>query len=164
MKYAVVFKSLLFSALIFIVFLSGCKKDPVYTSVNIKNFKLTQIPFVQPNGNSWEDIPLVEGGPDVYWLLTDIYDTVYFGTRDIRFDNATPQNLPLIKALATPLNLTPPGATWYLKVYDYDLIGGDDLMATIGPFSFETYKKEHPSTISLTGDSATMVLDLEWVE
>ncbi len=143
---------------------SGCKKDPEYASVSVKTFKVTNIPFVKPNGSSWEDVPMVEGGPDVYWLLTDIYDTVFFGSRDIRFDNVTPQNLPLIKALSSPLELTPLAATWYLKIYDYDLIGGDDLMATIGPFSFDTWKNEHPSVVTLSGDSANIEIELDWLE
>lgn len=150
--------------LVTLILFSACKKDPEYTSVSLKTFKVTSIPFVKPTGSSWEDVPMVEGGPDVYWLLTDVYDTVFYGSRDVRFDNVAPLNLPLIRALGTPLKLTPLAATWYLKIYDYDLIGGDDLMATIGPFSFDTWKKDHPSVITLSGDSAKVEIELDWLE
>jgi hypothetical protein len=49
-------------------------------------------------------------------------------------------------------------------VYDYDLIGGDDLMATIGPFNFNGYTKEFPSIVTLSGDSAIVKLEIEWRE
>jgi hypothetical protein len=142
----------------------GCKKDPAYTRVKINSFTVTQIPFNKPGGGSWEDLPLVEGGPDVYWQITDMYDSVYYGSRDVRFDNVSHNNLPLVRVLSGPLTLTPLAASWYLKIYDYDLIGGDDLMATMGPFSFDGYKKDFPSSITLTGDSAVVILDISWSE
>jgi hypothetical protein len=147
-----------------LVLATGCKKDPGYTKVQVKSFTVTQIPLTKPGGGSWEDIPLVEGGPDVYWQITDLYDSVYFGSRDIRFDNVTQNNLPLVRVLTSPLTLTPLEANWFIKIYDYDMIGGDDLMATLGPFSFSGYNKDFPSEITLTGDSARVVLAIDWKE
>lgn len=156
------------------IFLSGCKKDsikdpdpkpdPQYKKVEVKSFTVLQIPFTKPGGGSWEDIPLVELGPDVYWLLTDENDSVHYGTREIRFDNVTTDHLPLIRVLSQSLVLSPLSASWLIKVYDYDLIGGDDLMATLGPFKFENYKQDLPSTITLSGDSAIVKLAVEWKE
>ncbi len=140
------------------------KKEPEYTTVAIKSFNLSQIPFVKSGGGSWEDVPLLEGGPDVYWLITDAYDTVYYGSRDLRYDNITHNILPLVRILQEPMEFTPLSASWFVKVYDYDLIGGDDLMAILGPFKFNSYKEDHPNAITLSGDSAIMKIGIEWRE
>jgi hypothetical protein len=150
-----------------IALVSSCGKDektPVYTKVAIAKFEVSQIPFTTPSGASWEDLPLVEQGPDVYWMVTDANDSVYYGSRDLRFDNVTTAHLPLVRVLAQPLILTPLNASWFIKVYDYDLIGGDDLMATIGPFNFNGYTKDFPPMITVTGDSAIVKVDINWRE
>ncbi len=139
----------------------ACKKaDP--TKVAIKNFTVSQIPMVKPDGSSWEDLPLIEGGPDVYWLLTDENDSVYYGSRNIRFDRVTKEHLPLIRGISPPLELGTLSRNYYLKIWDWDLIGGDDLMATMGPFSFSKYMKDKPDEITLSGDSAIVIMAVEW--
>jgi hypothetical protein len=143
----------------------SCKKEdkqPDYTSVALKKFEVSQIPFTKPGGGSWEDLPMVELGPDVYWVVTDLNDSVWYGTRDLRFDNVTSAHLPLVRMLAQPIILKPLSASWFIKVYDYDLIGGDDLMATLGPFNFNGYTKDFPSMVTLTGDSAIVKLEIDW--
>jgi len=154
----------LVSLLMVIVLQPACKKQADPTKVAVKSFTVTQIPFVRPDGTSWEDIPLVEGGPDVYWVLADENDSIYYGTRSIRFDNVTKQHLPLVRVLSPPLVLSPLSRNYFIKVYDYDLIGGDDLMATMGPFSFASYLKEAPDMITLSGDSAIVQIGIEWKE
>lgn len=145
--------------------ITGCKKeDPTYSRVYIKSFTIPQIPFAKPGGGSWEDLPLIEGGPDVYWLLTDSNDSVYYGSRDLRFDNVTQSHLPLVRVLQSPHYVNPLNASWFIKIYDYDLIGGDDLMATIGPIDFSKYSKDAPGTISISGDSAVVRMDVDWRE
>lgn len=146
---------------------SSCKKEEkkvVYSKVVVKKFEVAQIPFTTPTGGSWEDLPLIEFGPDVYWLLTNDKDSVYYGSRDIRFDNVTQAHLPLVRVMAQSLILSPLSANWFIKVYDYDLIGGDDLMATIGPFNFNGYSKDFPASITLSADSAIVKMDIEWRE
>jgi len=158
----------LFSALVVLMALvSSCGKEekkPVYVKIAVTKFEVSQIPFTTPSGASWEDLPLVEQGPDVYWVLTDASDSVYYGSRDLRFDNVTTAHLPMVRVLAQPLILTPLSAAWFIKVYDYDLLGGDDLMATIGPFNFNGYTKDFPSSIAVSGDSAIVKLDIDWRE
>ena len=139
----------------------ACKKsDP--TKVAIKSFTVQQIPMVRPDGTSWEDFPMIEGGPDVYWVLTDENDSVFYGDRNIRFDRVTKDHLPLVRVVSPPLVLTSLSRNYYLKIYDWDLIGGDDLMATMGPFSFSKYSKDKPGNMTLSGDSAIVIMELDW--
>ena len=72
---------LLISALVCL--LNSCKKEdtsptttekPVsYTNFKITSVKITNIPFTDGNGSSWD----VSSGPDVYFKLTDKNDTEY---------------------------------------------------------------------------------------
>lgn len=137
------------------------KPKPI-TKCFLTSITCNSIPFNKPTGGSWEDIPLVEQGPDVYFLLNTETDSTIYGSRDFRYDNVTKAHLPLVRMIPAPYVQFPVfNATYFLKVFDYDILGGDDEMGILGPVNPKELSA-HPTSLVLTQDSLKVTLGLKW--
>ena len=122
-------KLLKFSTLLILGFsiLISCKKvipKPTPTRVRITNITIINIPFVDPNGSSWD----IGNGPDLFFKITDMDNTVLLDGSGSRIDDVVSSMLPVSWSLTTPFEITDFNSLMYVEAWDYDTFDPDDLI------------------------------------
>ena len=154
MKYLIKY-SLTFVFISSLILFSGCSKEPMTpTKIKINEIRITN--FLPNDGtSSWDPF---NGNPDIYVQL-------YYGTTLLYESNnaedATPSQGPYIDNLSSnPIELIYPSAEYTIRLYDYDVLDGDDYM---GGIIFTPLTTGNPSTIFLdAGTGTTFELDVSY--
>ncbi len=144
-----------------LITLNSCKKDsettPNYTNFKITSVKITAMPFLDGNNTSWD----YTGGPDVFFNMEDVNNTILLSGSSSRFSDVSPSDLPLTWNLVSAYQITNISVTHYVTVYDYDTPDPDDLIGNVG-FKIEDYKNGYPTTISGTNGQLSVTITGNW--
>jgi hypothetical protein len=145
--------------------LNSCKKDtetaptpvPNYTNFKITSVKITAMPFLNANNNSWD----FAGGPDVFFNMEDVNSVVLLNGSGSRFTDISSSDLPLTWNLVSAYQITNIGVTHYVTVYDYDSPDPDDLIGYVG-FKMEDHKSGYPTTMSGSNAGISVTIIGSW--
>lgn len=141
--------------------LNSCKKDsettPNYTNFKITSVKITAMPFLNENNNSWD----LAAGPDVFFNMEDVNNTVLMNGSNSKISDISASSLPLIWNLTSAYQITNIAVTHFVTVYDYDTPDPDDLIGYVG-FKMEDHKSGYPTTISATNGELSVTIVGSW--
>lgn len=128
------------------------------TSVKIISISVTQMPFLDTNGSSWDN----NSGPDVYFTFADNASNILFTSPVI--NDILPSSLPLLWTLSPTYQITNFATNYQIAVYDKDSPDPDDY---IGGYSFNLStlpNSGYPTTytIQTSGSPLQLKLTLQW--
>lgn len=130
------------------------------TKVRITNVIITNFPFVDGNGTSWD----LFSGPDVFFNFVNQSNTVLFSGVSLKKMDVTSSMLPLSYTLTTPHEISDFVTAQYLDLWDYDSPDPDDFINYVG-FQMSNYTSganPYPTSVSLTQNGITFTMNLTW--
>lgn len=130
------------------------------TKVKITKVNITNIPFVDGTGSSWD----FSTGPDVYFNITDISNNILSSNSGSRVNDVTTSSLPLSWTFTTPFEIADINTSRFIDVWDFDSPDSDDNIGYVG-FAFSNYttgSNPYPSKVSNTQNGITVELNLTW--
>lgn len=130
------------------------------TKVKITKVTITNMPFVDGSGSSWDFLD----GPDVFFNITDQLSTVLVDGTSSRVSDATESMLPLSWNFTTPFEITDFNVSRFIDVWDYDTFDADDNIGYVG-FVMNNYtsgSNPYPTSVTKTQNGITVQLDLVW--
>ena len=130
------------------------------TRVRITNITIINFPFVDPNGSSWD----IGNGPDLFFKITDMDNTVLLDGSGSRIDDVVSSMLPVSWSLTTPFEITDFNSLRYVDAWDYDTFDPDDLIGYVS-FVMNDYtsgSNPYPTTVTKTENGVTIRLNLTW--
>lgn len=130
------------------------------TKVKITRVNVTNIPFVDGNGSSWD----FSSGPDVFFKITDQVNSVLYDGTSSRVTDVTSTQLPLSWNFTTPFEITDFEVSRFIDIWDFDSPDADDNIGYVG-FKMSNYtsgSNPYPTTVTNTQNGITVTLDLVW--
>lgn len=142
---------------------SACRKEEVFTRVNITGVTVTQHPSTKSNGQDWDDA-LAGYYPDIYFgfyepgTTNELYS---IGPND-RYENAQPGatlswNTNYIMQLSE---------TFDFDLYDFDSFNPNEYMGTVNVdlLGYSVGNNAYPSQVTLSNNGITVRFTLQWLE
>lgn len=152
------------TCLFLVAFLAGCKKEetktpePEYTNFKVLNVKISQMPFLDPSDNtSWD----IADGPDVFFNMETVNNTVLFNGSSSKVNDIAPANLPLAWDFVNAYQITNLSVTHYVTLYDYDTLDPNDRIGYVG-FTMSDHKDGYPRTITKSNMGITVTITGDW--
>jgi len=130
------------------------------TKVKITKVTITNMPFVDGNGSSWD----FSSGPDVFFNIIDQASTVLVNGTSSRINDVTASMLPLSWNFTTPFEITDFNVSRFIDVWDFDTPDADDNIGYVG-FVMNNYtsgSNPYPTSVTQTQNGITVKLDLVW--
>lgn len=130
------------------------------TKVKITKVTITNMPFVDGNGSSWDFL----SGPDVFFNIIDQASNVLVNGTSSRINDVTSSMLPISWNFTTPFEITDFNVSRFIDVWDYDTPDADDNIGYVG-FVMNNYtsgSNPYPTSVTKTQNGITVKLDLVW--
>lgn len=126
--------------------------------VYLQKLMINAFPSVDGNGVSWD----TGSWPDVYFTVSDSVTNILY-TVPTYFEDLNPANLPVEWTLNPEVQFLNWSKTYYIDLWDYDPVGGDDYMGFTNGFKINQLTT-FPTTLNLQNTSGTIRvrLTLRW--
>jgi PKD repeat protein len=129
--------------------------------VFLETITVEAIPFTDPYGAGWD----LTSGPDLYPDLYDESVGVLF-TSSYYYLDVSPSDLPLQYELNPGLRLTDWAAAYFVRLWDYDDLSGDDYIGSANGFRINDViaSSGYVSTVTRSNNSGTIrvYISLRW--
>jgi len=124
-----------------------------YSNVKILQVRVTNIPFTNSSSAGWDSF----NGPDLFFEIENSGGTVLVSSSTV--SDLTVGGLPVTWNLGTALEVNNLLTQYTILLYDYDTPDPDDL---IGGYywTFDSVKSGYPGTVTLSGGSTGISIDL----
>lgn len=146
-----------------LLLLAACSKDEDEdaTSVSISSVNVITMPMVAPDGTDWDNFLEGGAGADLYFTIETPGYVLYKWNTGKLAGNIITADLPIRFDLEAPYLLASLNRAYTIRLYDYDNLSGDDLVAE-AVFYPDQEKQARPSVKTISGAGCRIELRLNW--